>query len=177
MLLSIQHCAEQKCFQFFLEDRQADVTDPHFRRQCVPASGTGHRKCPRTNCLCATRWHNQFTRCCRSKVWPGGNAGNRNSTWPGIEEPIHSDIWRPWCRVYSQSLLVHRASEVDYSCRQLSDCTSTFAGWAEQMLAWPGRADPKAHLTHHRAVRCNNRSWTESKPGPERGTNQPRGIV
>ena len=100
-----------------------------------------------------------------------------HSTWPGIEEPIHSDIWRPWCRVYSQSLLVHRASEVDYSCRQLSDRTSNFAGWAEQMLAWPGRADPNARLTHPRAARCNNRSWTESKPGSERGTSQPRGIV
>ena len=82
MLLSIQHGVEQNRFQFFLKNRQADVTDPHLRRQCVPASGTGHLKCPRTNCLRATRCHHQFTRCCRSKVWPGGNAGNRN-TAPG----------------------------------------------------------------------------------------------
>ena len=127
MLLSIQHCNEQNCFQFSLENSQADVRVPHLRRQCVPASGAGHCKCPRTNCLCATHWYNQFTRCCRSKVWPGGNARNRN-TAPGQvsrsrsiqTSEIHDAV------VCYQFLLVHRASEVDCSCRQLSDRTFDF---------------------------------------------------
>ena len=35
MPLSIQHCSEQNCFQFSLENSQADVRVPHLRRQCV----------------------------------------------------------------------------------------------------------------------------------------------
>ena len=51
MLLSIQHGVEQNCFQFFLKNRQADVTDPHLRRQCVPSEWDRTlQTCPRTNC-------------------------------------------------------------------------------------------------------------------------------
>ena len=82
MLLSLQHCSEHHRFQFLLENRQAYVMFPHLRRQCIPASGTGLCKCPRTYCLCTARRNNQFTRCCRSKVRLGSNARNRN-TAPG----------------------------------------------------------------------------------------------